>query len=119
MLAFSGSTSNDYRLQKFTYAQFLLGSSGSSAYWGWAVGSIYPNLAYSLQSIMSTDIGSATGAYYKSQNVYMRDFTGGKVISNPTANSYNVNLGGNYRLLDGTYVSSVWLGAYCAEVLKY
>ncbi len=65
---------------------------------------------------MGTRIGSPVGAYYQSQNVYMRDFSGGKVVSNPTGGSYTVNLGGNYKLLDGTTVSSVTLAAYSAEI---
>jgi hypothetical protein len=119
MMAISGSTSNDARLQKFTYAEFLLGMNGPRASWGWAVGNIYDNLADSFPSVMSINIGSPTGTYYKSQNVYIRDFTGGKVISNPTGNYYTISLGGYYRLQDGSYVSSVSLSPYTAEILWY
>ncbi len=52
MIAESGSTTNDFRLQKFTYAQFLLGANGSKAYWGWNVGIMY----YDLQ-LLPTDNG--------------------------------------------------------------
>jgi hypothetical protein len=66
---------------------------------------------------MDTQIGSSTGAYYPSQNVYMRDFTGGKVLFNPTGNSNTINLGGTYKTVGGSTVSSVTLSAYSGEIL--
>jgi hypothetical protein len=117
MIAESGCTTNDSRIIKWTYCQYLLGVNGSKAYWGWCIGGAYYDLSTSYQPIMDTTIGSATGAYYKSQNVYIRDFTGGKVISNPTANSYTVSLGGTYKLLNGSTVTSVTLSAYSGEIL--
>ncbi len=67
---------------------------------------------------MDTKIGTPTNAYYKSQGVYMRDFTGGKVISNPSANPRTVSVGAGYTLLDGTVAAkSMTLAAYSAEIL--
>ena len=101
---------------KYCYGIFLLGENGPQAYWGF-------NDWYSSDGsqgyypIMDTQIGSPTGAYYQSQSVYMRDFTGGKVVVNLASSSYTVNLGGTYKLLDGTTVSSVTLNPYSAEIL--
>jgi hypothetical protein len=67
--------------------------------------------------IMDTNIGSPTGTYYQSQGVYMRDYTAGKVLFNPFANSYTVNLGQDYRLVSGATVSSVTLNGYSGEIL--
>jgi hypothetical protein len=111
------------RVLKFCYSAFLCALNGPNMYfsfhteidsaWRSSDGSkgYYP--------IMDTDIGAATGFYYSSQNVYMRDFTKGKVLLNPSSRSYTVNLGLNYRLLDGTIVSSVTLNAWSGEVLLY
>jgi len=101
---------------KYCYGIFLLGENGPQAYWGF-------NDWYSSDGsrgyypIMDTQIGSPTGAYYYSQNTYMRDFTGGKVVVNLASSSYAVNLGGTYKLLDGTTVSSVTLNSYSGEIL--
>jgi hypothetical protein len=116
VLVESGCTSTDANVVKFTYAEFLLGINGPQAYWGWNTGGFY-SLPNSYQSIMDTNIGAPTGAYYQSQSVYMRDFTAGKVISNPTSISRTVNLGASYKLLDGSIRSTVTLAAYSAEIL--
>jgi hypothetical protein len=105
------------KVSKFCYAAFLLGLNGSQASWSWtqtATGQ-YNTITY--LPIMDTNIGSPTGAYYSSQNVYMRDFIGGKVLFNPSANSYTINLGGTYTLLNGTSVTSIGLAPYTGETL--
>jgi hypothetical protein len=100
---------------KYCYAAFLLALNGSQAYLSFDVGNNDGSNGY--YPIMDTNIGQATGTYYASQNVYMRDFTGGKVLLNPSTNTFTVNLGGNYKLLDGTVVSSVVLTPYSGEIL--
>ena len=117
MIAESGSTTDDARLQKLTYAQFLLGANGSTAYWGWNTGGMYYNLQSSYQPMMDTKIGTPTNTYYNSQGVYMRDFTNGKVISNPTCDTQFVDLGGTFWLLDNMAVSALILDGYSAEIV--
>src|SRR6266699_5220741 len=53
-------------------------------------------------------IGSPTNAYYASQNVYMRNFTGGLVIVNPSSSTqYTVSLpSGKYKDLYGNTIST-------------
>jgi hypothetical protein len=115
MIAGSGCTTRDERIVELTYACYLLGVNGSAA-WGWAQGGLYDyHLGY--VSIMATDIGSPTGARYSSQNVLMRDFSGGKVLYNYGSTSRTVNLGGSYRLLNGTVVTSITLSGYSGEIL--
>jgi hypothetical protein len=99
------------------YASFLIGLNGSQTSYGWSqnpTGS-YNTLTY--PPIMDTNIGSPTDQYYSSQNVYMRDFTSGKVLFNPSSNSYTINLGGTFTLLNGTSVTSVSLAPYTGEIL--
>ena len=62
------------------------------------------------------NLGQPTGAYYPSQGVYMRDYQSGKVLFNPTGNSYTVNLGSTYQL-NGASVTSVVVSAYSGEIL--
>jgi len=102
---------------EYCYCSFLVGMNGPKTYWGWNNGSSYNPFQYSYYPIMDTNIGQPTDAYYSSQNVYMRDFTGGKVLFNPSANSYAVSLGGNYQLLNGTVVSSIGLAPWSGEIL--
>jgi len=113
-LCVTGCTTDDAATVLYCYAGFMLGM-GPMAYWGWNTNA-YQFGADNYQSIMATDIGTPTGACYQSQNVYMRDFTGGKILFNSTANTYTVNIGNGYTL-NGVSVSSVTLGPYNAVVL--
>jgi len=98
---------------KYCYASFLMGMSGSKAYLGWDQGDFFS----SYQMIMDTDIGQPVASYYSAQNVQMRDFTKGRVLLNPSANSHTVSLGGNYQLLNGTALSSIVLAPWSGEIL--
>jgi hypothetical protein len=104
---------------KYCYASFLVGMDGSNAYWSWTStgGAIYYELYGAFQPIMDTNIGQPTGAYYSSQNVYMRDFTGGKVLFNPSTSSYTVNLGQTYTDLAGNSVTSLTMNPHTGGVL--
>lgn len=52
-------------------------------------------------------IGSPTDTYYQSQHVYMRDFTNGLALVNPSANaSYTVTLSGTHHDLYGHAVGN-------------
>jgi hypothetical protein len=110
------STAAVAKVVKFCYAAYLLALNGPQMHWGfnnWGS----PDGSRGYYPILDTDIGQVTGAYYSSQNVYMRDFTGGKVLLNPSSSSRSVNLGSSYKLLDGTVVSSIVLGAWSGEIL--
>jgi hypothetical protein len=88
--------------------------NGSEAYIGWDSGN--NNMFERYKSIFDTNIGSATGQYYSSQSMYMRNFTGGKVLFNPSTNTYTVSLGHPYYLLNGTAVSNVTLTGHTGEI---
>jgi hypothetical protein len=104
------------KMVKYSYASFLLGMNGSRTYWSfntWWSG----DGSKGYYSLMDTNIGQPAGAYYSSQNVYMRDFTGGKVLFNPSTSSYAVSLGGSYKNLDGTQVTSITMNPHTGEIL--
>jgi hypothetical protein len=68
--------------------------------------------------IMDTNIGSPTGAYYQSQDVYMREFSAGKVLLNPSDAQCTVgDLGGSFDDLSGQTVTSVTLAPHSGEIL--
>ena len=66
---------------------------------------------------MDVDIGIPTGSYYASQNVYMRNFSSGKVLFNPSAGSHNIILGQNYYLTNGTRISTITLDPWSGEIV--
>jgi len=113
--AYDGTSEQRAAMLKFCYAGFLLGFNDASFWgfnsWGGDDG------AKGYYSLMDTALGLATGSYYAEQNVYMRNFTGGRALFNPSANTYVINLGGVYKLLDGTPVSSVTMYAYSGEIV--
>ena len=67
----------------------------------------------------TAQIGSPTNAFYQSQGVYMRDFTNGKAIVNPSSNqSFTITLPVNtYKDLYGNLINSITLPAISGIVL--
>jgi hypothetical protein len=102
----------------YCYAATLLGSNSANCYSGYDVG---PNYTFDSQAYYSptfvTNLGLPTNSFYQNQSVYMRDFTNGKVLFNPSNNSYQITLGNNYYLTNGTMVSSIVLGAWSGQIL--
>lgn len=99
----------------YCYAATLLAMNGSNCHFSY-------NTWWSLDKsngyypIMSTDLGSPSDSYYQNQGVYMRDFAGGIVLFNPSGNSYNVTLGQNYYLTNGTVVSNAVIDPWSGEI---
>jgi hypothetical protein len=97
-------------------AATLLAMNGSNCYFSY-------NTWWSLDGsegyypVMSTRLGSPSDFYYQSQGVYMRDFANGIVLFNPSNNSYNVTLGQNYHLINGTRVSNMVLDPWSGEII--
>jgi len=67
---------------------------------------------------MNTNIRQATSPYYLSQGVYMRNFTNGIVLLNPSSSSQNVGVGGGFEFLNGSTVTDFRLAASSAEILQ-
>ena len=101
---------------QYCYSSFLIGMNGPKAYWGWNLGD-NSDLTSSYQTIMDTNIGQPTDAYYSSQKVYMRDFTGGLVLFNPNAQSETISLSQTYTDLEGNNVASLVMQPYTGDVL--
>jgi hypothetical protein len=66
-----------------------------------------PSLLQLIQKLQAVEMGSPLGSYYKigSTSVYARDFSGGKILVNPSENPYTVLLNTNYKTISGETVS--------------
>ena len=100
----------------YSLGSYLLVSGPTTGYCFW------PPFTTSVQpydDLWSTSIGQPEAAYYKLNNVYQRDFTGGKVLVNPTdtGQTFNIALGGSYRTLDGQVVTSISLAPKTGTIL--
>ncbi|MDY6834825.1 MAG: hypothetical protein SVY53_08535 [Chloroflexota bacterium] len=106
----------------YNAASFLMGKSGTKDF-------LYsgPQATYALSEfkadyerfkhIYTAPIGSPLDGKYKADGVWQRDYSEGRVLVNPTTNTYTIDLGGTYATVDGAMVSSVTLGANGAEIL--
>ena len=106
----------------YCFASFLLGANGESLL---SAGRV----TFGFNKIQSKDgsrgyypefdvsLGSSVGEYYSIGSVYARDFTGGKVLVNPTKTSHTVSLGENYKSLNEEIVSTITLAAHTAIIL--
>ena len=100
----------------FPYASFLLGADptvtaylnfqdehglyGGSQYYAW----------------WNAALGSATGAYSKIGNCYVRTFTKGKAVVNPTTSACSFNLGGTDTDVTGSRVTTASLPSHTAGI---
>jgi len=111
----------DIGQQMMTYclSGFLLAVNGPNAYFsqgdffatGTGFGGWYPEFE------TAQAIGSPTNAYYIFQSVYTRDFTNGKVLFNPTGNSFTVHFQGTYKLLNSVAITKIVVPPYSGAIL--
>jgi hypothetical protein len=107
---------NDVQAMRYVRGSFLLGWNGQS---GSAL--IYrpdPEVVDSYSPEWTIDVGTPTGDRYAVGAGWRRQFTGGTVVVNPSGGSQTFDLGGAYRMPDGSLVSSVTLGPASALVLR-
>jgi hypothetical protein len=102
---------------KCSYAAYLLALNGSMSYWSFNDWNSYDG-SRGFYPIMDTNIGQATSPCYLSQGVYMRNFTNGIVLLNPSSSSQNVGVGGGFEFLNGSTVTDLRLAASSAEILQ-
>jgi len=100
----------------YCYAGTLLGMNGPNSYFTFNNWWSNDN-SRGYYGVMGTNLGSPLGLYYENQNVYVRDFAGGKVLFNPSNNSYNVQLTHSYFLPNGTSVSSITMTPWSGTIL--
>jgi hypothetical protein len=66
----------------------------------------------------NTRVGKPSGAYFQTGALYVRDFSHGKVVVNPTTDVASMDLGGSFIDLDGIVSSSVTLLPHTATILR-
>ena len=100
----------------YCFASYLLGASGEKASFGF--NGFYSNDgSQGYYEEFDVPLGSPLNTYYSMDSVYSRDFSNGKVLVNPATSSHTVNLGGEYKTLDGQTVSSVTLDDHSGIIL--
>jgi hypothetical protein len=91
-LGFTQGAEGEVQAARYGYASLLLGADSAASY------SFIPN--YSAEAWMPEfeyQIGEPTGAYRKdASGVYMREFTNGLVVVNPSTATRTVKFGGSY-----------------------
>ena len=106
----------------YNVASYLIGKKNEKAFFynAGVKGYYYNNYVKdynTFQDIYNAPIGSPTGSRYKQDNVWQRDYSNGKVLVNPTSNSYTITLDRSYKKIDGKTVSSITLGEHEGIIL--
>jgi hypothetical protein len=99
-------------VQRYAMATFLLGYKPGMSYYSFRD----DHGLTRWRSVWGRSIGSPTGAYRKVGDSYVREFSGGVVVVNPTGSKDHVQLGGRYRRA-GSTVSRVTVRAHRASIL--
>jgi hypothetical protein len=111
-----GSTTEVNALVQYCYVAALLSNGDPSSIFSFNNWFSFDD-SYGYYPILDTNIGAATGAYYSSQNVYMREFDDGLILFNPSVNNYNIVLAGYKFLSDGSDADAFTLNAHTATIL--
>jgi len=106
----------------YNIASYLMGKKNDKAFFfnEGVDGNVYSNFVTdynTFKDIYTAPIGVPTGARYKQDNLWQRNFTGGRVLVNPTYSSYTASLDKNYKKLDGTVAASVTLNGHEGIIL--
>jgi hypothetical protein len=104
-------------VHRFALASFMLGTNGNQ-YFDFDAnqtdGAVVPDHPYD-----HVNVGQPSGPYAVKSNVYVRYFSSGIAVVNPSkTNTYTFNLGGTYRNLQGQSVSSVTLAPDTGDVFS-
>jgi hypothetical protein len=99
-------------VQRYALATFLLGYRPGLSFYSFRDGhGLTP-----WRSVWNRRIGTPTGPYQHVGDSYVREFTGGVVVVNPTGSKTRVSLGGAYRRGGGS-VDRVTLRAHHGSIL--
>ena len=89
ILLVSRGDRNDYELQQFSFASYLLINQGN-AYFRYAHGSVYQEVW--LYDNYAYNIGEPLGPRYKEGDAWRRDFSNGSVMVNPLTHDVEINI---------------------------
>ena len=100
-------------VHRYALASFLLGTDGNQ-YWFWSDRG-YDGTAAQDTAYEHVNVGQPLAPYAKVGAAYVRHFTNGVAVVNPTANPVTVDLGDTYRSLDGVTAAAVTLAPYTGD----
>jgi len=104
------------QMSTFIYTSSLLGISKTEQNYV----SCHGNMASAFtQSLYEIPLGLPEESYHiiSGTKIYEREFTKVRVLVNPTTSSYTINLGKQYRNMNGNIVTSITLGKYSGAIL--
>jgi len=113
-----------YQMIDYAFASSLLGARNQNNYIAFLKSYRRENWLGTVmdyvQNLHSLVIGEPLSDYYQIEgtDVYARDFTNVKVLVNPTADSYTINLDGNFKTLEDEEISVVTLNSHTGTILK-
>ena len=108
----SASKRQTNAVQRYALATFLLGYKPGVSFYSFRD----DHGLTQWRSVWGRRIGTPRGSYRKVGTSYVREFSGGVVVVNPTGSKTHVRLGGAYRRGGGT-VNRVTLRAHRASIL--
>ena len=109
----AGTAAQKEHARLYALASFLLGNDGDS-YFYFTGGQTDP--ATLDDPLYHLEIGTPTGGYVVQNGAYVRTFTHGKVVVNPTSAVVSLDLGGSYRRPDGSFALGATLSPYSAQI---
>jgi len=116
----SGTQAQKDQLLRYVSASFLLGADPNvTAYLNFQnEHGLYGGSQYS--SFWNSNIGTPTGPYAKIGNCYVRPFTRGKVVVNPTTSTCSYSLGGTYTdTTSGAKVTTAKLAVHTGDIYAF
>jgi hypothetical protein len=102
---------------RYALASFLLGYRPGHAYFSFRSDHQLTNP----YTMWDTNIGTPTSGYFRMNGLYVRNFTKGKVVVNPTTSGHSLQLDRRYVDLGGTTRAAgtrVGLAAHTAQILR-
>lgn len=105
------------QMATYGYTSTLLGAKSNQNYLHIMAPSTFETQV--MKPLEDVSVGTPINDYYmiSGTHVYARDFSNVKVLVNPSTSSYIVSLGGNYKKLDGSIVSSITMNPHTGEIL--
>ena len=105
------------RWHKLSLATYLLGANGRTRYQ--FTTTAYPATHWVDDSWTNVSLGSPSGRYsVLSNGLYVRNFSAGKVVVNPTSKSITLPLAKPYTTINGTRLTSLTLAPSTGEILR-
>ncbi|MEA3254492.1 MAG: putative glycoside hydrolase [Candidatus Altiarchaeota archaeon] len=105
----------------YNLASYLIGKrGGKDVFCNGAGGCSYSKIKRdydAFKDFYNAPIGTPLGERYKSQGVWQRDYSNGRVLVNPSSEGYHVELGKVYRTVNNITLTSLTLGNHEGMIL--